>query len=155
MEEYTLNKLKILIILFSFIYLSKYILISMKTEIIIDNRINFEKEDNIDFSKFSTTIKPIALYNISNSLTNINKADNDQNSIKYNTLLNKIKRQIIFAKNHGIYGFAFNYILTTYNNTLKIAINMIIENKNWNIKYFLILEKENKTISILYDKYKK
>ena len=32
---------------------------------------------------------------------------------------------------------------------------MIIENKNWNIKYFLILEKENKTISILYDKYKK
>ena len=147
MEEYTLNKLKILIILFSSIYLSKYILISMKTEIIIDNRINFEKEDNIDFSKFSTTIKPIALYNISNSLTNINKADNDQNSIKYNTLLNKIKRQIIFAKNHGIYGFAFNYILTTYNNTLKIAINMIIENKNWNIKYFLILEKENKTIS--------
>ena len=155
MEEYTLNKLKILIILFSSIYLSKYILISMKTEIIIDNRINFEKEDNIDFSKFSTTIKPIALYNISNSLTNINKADNDQNSIKYNTLLNKIKRQIIFAKNHGIYGFAFNYLLTAYNNTLKIAINMIIENKNWNIKYFLILEKENKTISILYDKYKK
>lgn len=71
------------------------------------------------------------------------------------TLLNKIKEQIILAKNHGIYGFAFYYIWPTYKDTLKMPIDMIIENKNWNIKYFLILEKENKTISILYDKYKK
>ena len=58
-----LNKMRIIIIIFSSIYLSNYISLEFKSEIIIDNRLKFVKEDNMNFSKYKSMIKPIALYN--------------------------------------------------------------------------------------------
>jgi len=63
-QRFLLIKIKIIIIFISSIYLSKYLSFSSKTEIIIDNSVKFDKENNIDFSPYSTTIKPIAIYNI-------------------------------------------------------------------------------------------
>ena len=120
-EEYIFNKLKILIILFSSIYLSKYILMSVKTEIIVDNRIKFEKEDNIDFSKFSTTIKSIAIYNINNSLIKINKIDNDQNLIKYNIKYYKANN---YFYTHLIYNNLFQKKFIDNNKVFRASVSL-------------------------------
>lgn len=69
MKNNVSKKLKTIVIFCSIISLSNYVLISLKTEIVIDNRMKIPKENNLDFSKFSTTIKSIAIYNPKNYLT--------------------------------------------------------------------------------------
>ena len=62
----------------------------------IDNSMKCDKQDNLDFSGYSTNIKAIILYNPKNKLL----TEND-NTIK------ELEEQINLAKNHGIYGFGF------------------------------------------------
>ena len=105
MKNNVSKKFKTIVIFYSIISLSKYVLISLKTEIVIDNRMKIPKENSLDFSKFSTTIKYIALYNPKNYLPAENKIDNSHGVIKDNSLYSiNLEENIKIEKNHGIYG---------------------------------------------------
>ena len=129
------NFIKLFIIFFSTLFFCRnYFILKSKTEIIIDNKLNFTKEDNINFSKYKTNINAIALYYPEiylNSETNI---------LNDNEIINNIKEQITLAKNHGIYGFAFYYFFSPEKNVLNIPLDIIILNPDLNINFFLIWE---------------
>ena len=95
---------KLIIISFSLIFLTRNLFLYFsQEEIEINNRMQFTKEEDIDFSGYSTTIKPIAIYlPETNSINDTNK----------NYIFEKIKSHINLAKNHGIFGFAFYYFLS-------------------------------------------
>ena len=65
-SKQTENFIKLFIIFFSTLFFCRnYFILKSKTEIIIDNKLNITKEDNIDFSNYNknnTNIKAIALY---------------------------------------------------------------------------------------------
>ena len=61
-------KIFITILSLVFFIINRYNYLSKK-EINIDNQFEYIKEDNLDFSKYSSTIKPIALYNSEINLT--------------------------------------------------------------------------------------
>ena len=108
-------------------------------------------ENNINFSEYSTTIKPIALYTpkiklmnsfegLSRNLTESgNETDNGDKSIKKEN----IESEIELAKSHGIYGFGIYYYsfssLEVYNDPLDI----IFDNKNIDFHYLLIWKNED------------
>ena len=101
-------RLKIIKISISLLLLARFYLLLSKKEISIDNAIEYGKQDNINFSEYKSTIKPIAIYNL--------KRDSTYDHIYYNKLnQNKVKhinfiqlyKQINLAKSHGIYGIAF------------------------------------------------
>ena len=122
-------------------------------------------EKNIDYSNYSTSIKPIALYvpdfyqqkkEDSNPFYYLNKVKpifndhhqprkpGDKNYINFYNLANNkvIKRQIDLAKSHGIYGFAiyFYWFLgkTIFDKPLKI-----IHRTHLDFHYMLIWKNEN------------
>ena len=114
----------------------------------LNNNLKFPyHENNINFSEYSTSIKPIALYlpkitlmnsfeDFSRNLTeNGNETDNGDKGIKKKQ---NIEREIELAKSHGIYGFGIYYYsfsnLEIYNDPLDI----IFENKNIDFHYLLI-----------------
>ena len=123
-----------------------------RTEIKIDNRIKYDIEDNINFQKYSTTIKPIVIYNQHIDLINKESLTNnsllDFNDVKFKRLEN----QINLAKNHGIYGFGIYYFWPFERNNFNEVLDIIFQNKNLNIKFFLIWNfeerEENKNINI-------
>ena len=47
---------------------SRFLIQLLRKEINIDNKIGYDKEDDIDFSGYSSTVKPIAIYNINNNI---------------------------------------------------------------------------------------
>ena len=145
-----INRQKFRIILYflvSFIYFN---IITEKNEIIIDNRMNFYKEENIDFSNYSSSIKPIAIYNF--NLIAKNETDtlicNERKSIIKNDIIKKLIKQIKLANSHGIYGFAFYYYLSSNSKVYNEPINIIMQNNYLKIKYLLILFKEETNIKI-------
>jgi hypothetical protein len=90
------------------------------------------KENSLDFSKFSTTIKYIALYNPKNYLPAENKIDNSHGVIKDNSLYSiNLEENIKIEKNHGIYGLTFNYIWTK--KEILITMNLILYLKIKNV----------------------
>jgi len=112
MKNNVSKKFKTIVIFYSIISLSKYVLISLKTEIVIDNRMKIPKENSLDFSKFSTTIKYIALYNPKNYLPAENKIDNSHGVIKDNSLYSiNLEENIKIEKNHGIYGLIKQFVI--------------------------------------------
>ena len=131
MKNNVSKKLKTIVIFYSIISLSKYVLISLKTEIVIDNRMKIPKENSLDFSKFSTIIKYIALYNPKNYLPAENKIDNSHGVIKDNSLYSiNLEENIKIEKNHGIYGLTFNYIWTKKEILITMNLILYLEIKN-------------------------
>ena len=133
--------LKILIIICSIIFfIMNVAYLYSKINIDLDNRINSEIEDDISFSEYSSTIKPIALYNpkdyeINNSLINIKKP-----IYTYDIDVKKLEDQINLAKSHGIYGFGFYYFWPHDKKISNSPLDIIIENKQLDLKFFLIWE---------------
>ena len=141
-------------------------------------------ENNIDFSKFVTDIKAIAIYlpnfysinktysyycKYYNTLTFLNKVKPkykghhqprilDKKYIKNYKLKIVVNRQIKLAKSHGIYGFAIYYYWFSGKTLFDKPLNTIYKNKK-NFHYMLIWKNEkvvneDKKI-ILEEKYEK
>ena len=154
-----------------FLFLLSIIYINIENEIIvnIDNNID-EKlyESNLNFSKYSTQIKVIALYypnyqnidiNISfNEWTIINhsrpllsnhhqprKPGDINNYLEYYDSGNPqtILKQIDLAKSHGIYGFGIYYYWFSGKKLFEKTIELFLENKNINFPFFLIWKNED------------
>ena len=100
----------------------------LKKEIYIDNKIGYDREDNIDFSGYSSTVKPIALFNVDN---NIVKSNDFQ--INENNIIKELRKIFDLAINHGIYGFAFYYQYYFDRKFLYDPLNIIIKNKDLKI----------------------
>ena len=112
----------------------------LKKEIETDNLMSHEKEKNIDFSQYSTTIKPIAIYNYGTNIINETKNINNSEINIEDIEIKKLEEQIILAKTHGIYGFAFYYFCFEYKNSSNKFLNIILKNKNFKINFLLIVE---------------
>ena len=114
-----------------------------KIKIETDNEIFFKLyEKNINFSNYSTIIKPIAFYfpNVNSFNNIIYTFINDSKKFTNSSLANIIKIQIELAKSHGIYGFAihFNY----YDNLEVRIVDIFFENKNISFPFLLIWDNE-------------
>ena len=149
--------------------------IEITKEIEINNQINITKyEENIDFSKYSSDIKIIALYypiyyssrkidkcyeKGANSWEIVKKAKplykgqhqprkpgDKVNYLKYYNLINPriIKKQVKLAKSHGIYGFGIYYYLISGKILYDKPLNIYLKNKDLNFPFFLILRIEKK-----------
>ena len=149
----------------------------------IDNKINITiYEDNINFSKYSTNIKIIAIYlpnfyflnytffankdyYFLNFVNNILPRYNDQRKKEENnnylnnynlTYAEVIKKQIELAKSHGIFGFAIYYYWFCGKKLFDTSLNIIYENK-LEFNYMLIWKNEKiineKNEIILEEKY--
>ena len=91
------------------LFISCFSIHFLNIEINIDNQLEYGKEDNIDFSKYSTTIKPLVIYNPFINLIN-NNLDIHNKQFENNNLINdQLEKHINFANSHGIYGFGFYY----------------------------------------------
>ena len=135
-------------------------------------------EDNIDFSNYSSDIKVIALYlptfyNMNNNKDTKNPYNYGWKSIQNSIPLFKghyqprkpiniskylgyydlsfievIKKQIQFAKNHGIYGFGIYYYWSFGKILFEKPLRLIFENDDIDFKYCLIWKNDY----ILYNK---
>ena len=145
-------------------------------EIEINNQINDTKyENNIDFSKYSSDIKIIALYEpiyyydkrkseYNDKSFNIweivkgakplykghhqpRKPGDPTNYLQYYNLMNSevIKKQVNLAKSHGIYGFGIYYYWINGKIIYDKPLNIYFKNKDISFPFFLILKIE-KTI---------
>ena len=134
------------------------IIINNKPLIIIeiDNQLSlFEK--NIDYSNYSSDIKPIALFlpqfHSIKEWTNVKKAKplykchhqprmpgDFINYLGYYYLNNSdvLMKQIQLAKSHGIYGFAIYYYWFSGKTLLEKPLNLFLLNKNINFHFLLI-----------------
>lgn len=106
----------------------------------LDNEFPPIYEENINFSNYTSNIKPIALYypefnNFNFNYTNKTNINTNQNKIT------KLKNQIELAKNHGIYGFAIHFIFD-FNNKYLDDINIFLE-KEIDFPFFLIWKNNN------------
>ena len=167
-------KMKVKIIIYFFILL---IFLPLKSEnifIYINNDNKFsEYEENIDFSKFTTEIKTVALYLPQFHITEINnkywgKGFTEWTNVKkskpkfkghhqprfpgdvhgylgYYDLadIKTIEKQINLAKSHGIYGFAIYYYWFSGKMLLEKPINNFIQNSYINFNFLLIWANEN------------
>ena len=134
--------LKIVIIFSSLIFFTRnFFILFLRTSIDIDNSMKSDKEDNFDFSGYSTNIKTIVLYNPMNKL--INNINNNRMLTPNGNTIKEIEDQINLVKNHGIYGFGFYYFWPSDETNFKEPLDIIIRNKNLEINYFLIMQKEN------------
>ena len=128
-----ISNLTILLFIFSF---SIHFL---KIEINIDNVLEYHKEDNIDFSNYSTTIKPIAIYNPFINIINNGQKIHNLKSNNNNLINEQLEKHINFAKSHGIYGFAFYYPFFDKNIQYD-PLYKILQNKAIKTNFFLLLE---------------
>ena len=132
----------IFLIKISFFILFSYNFNIKKSDINLDLDNEFPPiyEENINFSNYTSNIKPIALYypefnNFNFNYTNKTNINTNQNSIT------KLKNQIELAKNHGIYGFAIHFIFD-FNNKYLDDINIFLE-KEIDFPFFLIWKNNN------------
>ena len=145
-----LFKTKIIIELILLLLLTRnYLIRLLKKKIDTDNIMQIDKEENIDFSHYSTTIKAIAIYNSNINLSNEckNESKTQINNIYYKTV--KLKEYINLARSHGIYGFAFYYYCfhnLYFSNEL---IDIILKNKNLKFNFLLLIENNNPKNSTL------
>ncbi len=139
-----------------------------------DNQLS-QYENNIDFSKYKTDIKPIALflpqfYPIKENdewwgkgfteWTNVKKGKpyfkghhqpripgDKINYLNYYQLINSsvIKKQIQLAKSHGIYGFGIYYYWFSQRRLLEKPLDIYLNDKNLNFPFMLIWANHNWT----------
>lgn len=152
------NFVKTIIIISSLIFFYRnYLILSSKTEIIIDSKLKIEKEDNINFFNYSTNIKAIAFYYPKIHLINeANKDKNRKKLIENKNVINNLKREIKLTKNHGIYGFGFFYFWSPDKKIFNEPLDIIITNPDFKIKFFLIWENnyffgEQNSIDVTYN----
>ena len=144
------------LIKFFIIILCSFNINDYKVEINLDNELPPKYENNINYSNYSTIIKPIALYypefnNININYSNINSTNasifktyinhsnlNSQNQNK----LEKVKSQIELARNHGIYGFAICFTFE-FNSTYLDEITYFFNNKEIEFPFLLIWKNNN------------
>ena len=133
---------------YKFIYIKKE-----KIKIDIDNIFKMPLyENNIIFPTYSTKLKPIALYypdliNYNHYFFNLSKIENE-------TVEEVILKQVNLARNHGIYGFAINYIFNytekIYDNILNIFLNINKINFpfliNWKNDNFILINNRSKEL---------
>jgi len=158
MNKFLLVKLLLII---SFLYN----LIFPENTIIIDNDNKMsEYENNINYSSFSSDIKPIAFYlpfydtnkPLDEQYDNKKKmkkfkslfkgqhqpripVDNSNYLDYYNLFdINAIKKQVEFARNHGIYGFAIYYYWNYGEKLLENLLVKHLDNKDINFRFLLI-----------------
>ena len=109
-------------------------------QIEIDNLFNDNYEIDIDFSKYSTEIKAIAIYipeeEKKNSQINL---FNDQSNHKSEI----IKQKIDLAKRHGIYGFGIYYKWSIDNNIYDKELSIFSDSKTINFPFILICDFED------------
>ena len=133
--------IKAIIIIYSIIFfILNFMHLFSKDVIALDNKLKPVYEDDISFSGYFTTIKSIALYNpksyaINNSLINIKGTRNT-----YDIDARRLKDQINLAKNHGIYGLGFYYFWPYDKKCFNAPLDIIIENKQFDLKFLLIQE---------------
>ena len=128
-------KIIFLIIFIVLLFTNGFLKQIIKKEIYFDNKIGYDREDNIDFSGYSSTVKPIALFDVDN---NIVKSNDFQ--INNNNIINELIKIFNLAINHGIYGFAFYYQYNFDRKFLYDPLNIIIQNKDLKIHYFIIFD---------------
>ena len=158
-----LNLIKIIILYFA---INLFLLNNFNNE--YDNNINlFCYEENMDFSKYSTDIKAIAIYlpnfyffnetyfysyKNNDSLFFLNNITSNykgyhQPKIFFQKYINNydlklvIEKQINLAKKHGIYGFAIYYYWFSGKTLFDKPLNIIYRN-NKNFHYMLIWKNE-------------
>ena len=172
-ENYNIFFYSIKCLLFIFILITIFLLKEI-IFIDIDNHISLY-EENIDFSNNITDIKTIALYlpqyhSIKENdkwwgkgfteWKNVKKAKSlykghhqpripgdETNYLGYYNLTNPetIKKQVKLAKSHGIYGFGIYYYWFSGKRLLELPLNILLNNKDIIIKFFLIWANENWT----------
>ena len=125
-----------------------------KLEINLDNELPPKYEKNINYSNYSSIIKPIALYYP--EFNNINYFNiNSNDSSDYKTYINqsntyfgnrnkleKFKSQTELARNHGIYGFAICFVFE-FNKTYLDELSFFVNNKEIKFPFFLIWKNSN------------
>ena len=166
------NLIKYSIIIFIFFFHIRNIYINNKgIKIDADNIMNISFfEDDINFSKYTTNIKSIALYYPNYYTIQLNKKQSfsqweiiknakplyeghDQPRIPINMEyydLSKpdiIKKQIDLAKKHGIYGFGIYYYWFSGKKYYEKTMEFIFENKNIDFHYLLIWSNKNLKIN--------
>ena len=119
--------------------------ILFKVKITLDNKLKPEYEDNKIFTKYNTTIKPIALYNpkdyiINSTFMKYSLMNKKQNLYIYDIDANKLNDQITLAKNHGIYGFGFYYFWPYEKKFFNSPLDIMFENKQLDFNFLLIWE---------------
>ena len=175
-------KLLSIIILLYLLYFKN--IFNPKNIIDIDNRINERKfEEDLDFSKYKTDLKIIAIYYpdyLKKDFVHFNTNKFEKNIIA-NTLTKKerkpyknlylrnekslsqlIKEQINLARNHGIYGFGINYYWFSGKTFDNEPIDLFLD-KEINYPFFLIWNNdeklsdyyEHKKTTIIEQEYKK
>ena len=137
-----LKKYIYFIIVLNILFFPKKFYFNKKNIIETDNQIFIKLyEKNLNFSNYSTIIKPIALYfpnvNFFNDIiyTNIN----DSKTFTNFSLVNIIKNQTELAKSHGIYGFAIHF---NYYDYLQVKIVNIFFYQNINFPFLLIWDND-------------
>ena len=131
------------LIIFFTLFFYKYIYIK-KEKIIIEIDNIFEMslyENNINFSNYSTTIKPLTLYYpdliyFNQSIINILKNENE-------FIAQIILKQVNLARNHGIYGFAINYVFSYNEKIYDNVLNIFSENNKVNFPFLLNWKNDN------------
>ena len=175
---YILNVILKIIVLYLLLSINNKNLCFPKYIVEIDNKINealYEKD--LDFSKYLTKIKVIAIYfpqfiYFKDNYTYNNKKLNEWQIIeKRNPFFNGhnqprsldtnyidlhfkniskiefIKKQIKLAKKHGIYGFAINYYWFSGKKLYDEPINIFLESKEINFPFFLIWKNDKYEIN--------
>ena len=166
-------KIIIFYILLSFNIFKKRNFLISKNIIEISNKINetfYEKD--LNFTKYSTKIKVIAIYFPQFVYINDDYLLNDKDINEWKIIIQKrslfkdhyrhrkpddnyinfeqknftktefIKKQIILAKNHGIYGFGINFYWFSGQKLYDEPLNIILENDDINFPFFLIWKNE-------------
>ena len=126
-----------------------------ENQINLDNELQPAYESNINFSNYSSILKPIALYYPENNNFNFNyvnssynnnyyfKFNNNNNLVgKNNDKIKKIERQIELAKSHGIYGFGIMFIFN-FKSTYKKDISFFLNEEKIEFPFLLIWENSN------------
>ena len=94
-----------------------------------------EYEKNVDFSAFKTDVKPIALYppqfHASQEGNALENADDGADALK---------KQAVFAKSHGIYGFGFYYLSFSEAKGIENPAELLLENGDIDIPFFLMYD---------------
>ena len=179
-------KLLCIIFLLYLIYFKNIYIYNIKNIIDIDNIIDERKfEEDLDFSKYKTDLKIIAIYYpyyLKKDFAYFNKNTFERN-INIKTLTKKekkvyknlylrneknltqlIKEQIYLARNHGIYGFGINYYWFPGKAFDNKQIDLFLDDKDVNYPFFLIWNNDEKlldyyelkkTTAIIEQEYKK
>lgn len=101
-----------------------------------------EYEKNMDFSAFKTDVRPIALYppqfhalqEGNAGLSRCNAWENTDDGA------DALRKQAVFAKSHGIYGFGFYYFSSSEAKQVENPAELLLENGDIDMPFFLMYD---------------